>query len=69
MYLLPRKSRSSHRSFLYKKAYNLIRKSLQYRVVFKKTYFEKRLWTAASEIQNLSDKFSEGRSFLIFLSF
>ena len=34
---------------------------------FKNTYFEKQKWTAASENQDFSDKFTEGRYFLNFI--
>ena len=33
----------------------------EYCQIFKNTYFEKNLWTAASENQHLSDKFNEGK--------
>ena len=56
-YLLPQKFRSSHRRS-WKKACNfIIRKSLYYCEVFKNDYYEKHLWTAASENQHVSDKF------------
>ena len=35
--------------------------SWEYCEIFKNTYFEKRLWTAASENQVYIDKFTEGR--------
>ena len=34
--------------------------SCEYCEIFKKTYFEKHLWTAAFENQDFSDKFTEG---------
>ena len=35
-----------------RKAYNFIKKKLQYCKIFKNTYLEKYLWTAASENQH-----------------
>ena len=68
-YLLTRKSRSSQRSCFVKEG---MQRSAQvfrseYCEIFKNTYFEKRLWTAASENQGFSDKFTEGRYFLNFI--
>ena len=40
--------------------------SCEYYEIFKKTYFENHLWTAASENQDFNDKFTEGRYFLNF---
>ena len=39
----------------------------KYCEIFKNTYFEKHLWTTASENQLLSDKFTKGRKFLNFI--
>ena len=44
-----------------KKTCNFIRKRLRYWKVFKNTYFEKRLWTTASENQHFGDKFWSSR--------
>ena len=45
-----------------RKSANLIWKSfIQYCKAFKSTYFEDPLWTAVSETQHLSDKFTEGK--------
>ena len=62
MYLLPQKSRSTHRRCSVKEGLQL-----QYCQVYKNTYFEKHLWAATSENEHVSDKFTEGRSFLNFL--
>ena len=40
--------------------------SCEYCKIFKNNYFEKHLWTAASQNQNFSDKFTEERCFLNF---
>ena len=40
--------------------------SCEYCEIFKNNYFEKRLWTAASQNQDFSDKFTEERYFLNF---
>ena len=40
--------------------------SCEYYEIFKKTYFENHLRTAASENQDFNDKFTEGRYFLNF---
>ena len=40
--------------------------SCEYCEIFNKTYFEKHLWTAASENQGFNDKFTQGRYFLNF---
>ena len=65
-YLLPRKSRSSHRrcSGLQQPAKVF---SCEYCEIFKNTYFEKNLWTAAYENQVFSDKFPDGKQFLNFI--
>ena len=70
-YLLPRKSRSSHRRYSVKED---LQRSAQvffceYCKIFKNTYFEKHLWTAASENQDFSNKFTERRYFLSFIIF
>ena len=68
-YLLPRKSRSSqHRCSLKERMQRPLQGfSCKYCEIFKNTYFEKHLWTAASENQDFSDKFTEGRYFLNFI--
>ena len=48
-YLLPRKSRSSYRRCSVKEGQQIYLKRLQYCEMFKNTYLEKHLWTAASE--------------------
>ena len=63
-YLMPRKSRSSHRRCSVKEG--LQRPAAQVFSCeccefFKNTYFEKHLWTAASENQHFSGKFTEER--------
>ena len=62
-YLLPRKSRSSHRRCSINKGLERPAQvfSSEYCEGFKDIYFEKRLWMAASENQDVSDKFTEGR--------
>ena len=68
-YLLPRKSRSSQRRCSVKEGMQRPAQvfSCEYCEIFKNTYFEKHLWTAASENQGFSDKFTEGRYFLNFI--
>ena len=41
--------------------------SCEYCEIFKKTYFEKHLWTAGSENQDFSDKFTQGTYFPNFI--
>ena len=68
-YFLSQKSRRSHRRCSGKEG--LLGPSqvfsCEYCEIFKNTYFEKHLWTAASENQDFSDKFTEGRYFLNFI--
>ena len=69
MYLLPRKSRSSQGRCSVKEGMQRSAQvfSCEYCEIFKNTYFEKYLWTAASENQDFSDKFTEERYFLNFI--
>ena len=67
--LLPRKSRISQRRCFVEEGMQRPAQvffSCEYCEIFKKTYFEKHLWTAASENQDFNDKFTEGRYFLNF---
>ena len=41
--------------------------SCEYSEIFINTYFEKHFWTAASENQDFTDKFTEWRYFLNFI--
>ena len=68
-YLLPRKSRSSHRRCSVKEGLQRPAQvlSCEYCKMFKNTYFEKHLWTAASKNQDFSDKFTERSYFLNFI--
>ena len=68
-YLLPRKPISSQCRCSVKEGMQRPAQffSCEYCEIFKKTYFEKHLWTAASENQDFSDKFTEGRYFLNFI--
>ena len=68
-YLLPRKSWSSQRRCSVKESMQRPAQvfSCEYCKIFKNTYFEKHLWTAAFENQDFSDKFTEGRYFLNFI--
>ena len=59
-YLLPRKSRSSHRRCSEKEVCNGQHRCFP-------NICEKHLWTAASENKDFSDKFTEGRYFLNFI--
>ena len=70
-YLLLRKSRSSHRWYSVKEGLQRSAQvfSCEYCKIFKNTYFEKHLWTAASENQDFSNKFTERRYFLNFMIF
>ena len=63
MYLRPQKSRSSQRRCSVKEGMQRPAQvfSCEYCEIFKNTYFEKHLWTAASENQDFSDKFTKGR--------
>ena len=58
-----KKSRSSHRRCSLKEGLQRPAEvfSCEYCETFKNTYFEKHLWTTASENQIFSDKFTEGR--------
>ena len=62
-YLLPRKSRSSHHRCSIKEGLQRPSQvfSSEYCDLFKNTYFENYLWTATTENQDFSDKFTEGR--------
>ena len=68
-YLHPWKSRSSHRKCSVKEGLQRPAQvlSCEYCKIFKNTYFEKHLWTAASENQGFSDKIIKGRYFLNFI--
>ena len=68
-YLLPQKSRSSHRRCSVKEGLQRPAQvlSCEYCKMFKNTYFEKHLWTAASKNQDFSDKFTERSYFLNFI--
>ena len=68
-YLLPRKSRSSQRRCSVKEGMQRQAQvfSCEYCEIFKNSYFQKHLWTAASENHNFSDKFTKGRYFLNFI--
>ena len=68
-YLHQWKSRSSHRKCSVKEGLQRPPQvlSCEYCNIFKSTYFEKHLWTAASENQGFSDKIIEGRYFLNFI--
>ena len=68
-YLLPRKPRSNHRRCSVKESLPRPAQvySREYCKIFKGTYFEKHLWTAASENHDFCDKFTEGRYFLNFI--
>ena len=61
-YFLPRKSRSSYRRCSVKEGVQGAAQvfSCEYCEIFKNIYFEKHLWTVASENQHLSNKFTEG---------
>ena len=58
----PENSEAATVGALQKKTCNFLRKRFQYCEVFKNTYFEKHLGTAASENQFLSDKFTGCKS-------
>ena len=60
---LPRKSRSSHRRSSVKEGLQGPAQvfSCEYCEIYKDTYLEKYLWTAGSENQLHSDKFTKGR--------
>ena len=62
MYFLPQKSRTSYRRCSAKEGLQRPAQviSCEYCEIFKTTYFKKNLWTAASENQGFSDKFTEG---------
>ena len=66
-YLLTQKSRSSHRRCSVKEGLQRPAQvfSCKYCKIFKNTYFEKYLGTTGSENQDLSDKYNEGRYFLL----
>ena len=68
-YLLLRKSRSSQRMCSVEEGMQWPAQvfSYEYCKVFKNTYFEKLLWTATSENQDFSDKFTKERYFLNFI--
>ena len=70
-YLLPRKSRSSQRRCSVKEGMQRLAQffSYEYCEIFKNTYFEIHLWTAATENQDFLDKFTEGRSWILSSSF
>ena len=68
-YLLPRKCRTSQRRCSVKEGMQWQAQvfSCEYCEILNNTYFEKHLWTAASENQGFSDKFTERRYFLNFI--
>ena len=67
-YLLPRKPISSQSRCSLKEGRQRPAQvfSCEYCKIFKNNYFEKHLWTAASQYQDFSDKFTEERYFLNF---
>ena len=68
-YLLPRKFRTSQRRCSVKEGMQWQAQvfSCEYCKILNNTYLEKHLWTAASENQGFSDKYTERRYFLKFI--